>query len=396
MAPRTNEFRTAKQYTNRDGPGGSTIDYGPRKGSQQDSFDQKREKYGDSPWFGDQGNPLPWSGPDGQQRGQRTPFYTPDAGNPANDAYYTQETPEQQALWQAGNDQRNAAQSAAYGANPAMAAARGAGDVRGYIQAMQAMKQQGQQQRFIDQGGSAETWQGRNDTAWPVPRSPSGNYQYGPGRPGPTPPGVSRGGASGGGGAPPQRGPIEIEGYQPSGGGGGFPRGGRGTGGGMTGTTYEDPMFRRGGDGGFSKGDRGTGGGETRPMYDNWMSYTGGRTPPWGLDEGFSKGGMGTGGGMKASTYEDPMFAQGGRTPPWGPDGGFNPPSFDRFPPGTPPFNVGGGGGGRPIDFENPTGGQPWNGPQQQFRPGQFQGQMPIERMGGMQQFGYRPTGGGY
>jgi len=331
MAPRTNEFRTAKQYTNRDGPGGSTIDYGPRKGSQRDSFDQKREQYGNSPWIGDQGNPLPWSGPDGQQRGQRTPFYTPDAGNPANDAYYTQETPEQQALWQAGNDQRNAAQSAAYGANPAIAAARGAGDMRGYIQAIQAMKQQGQQQRFIDQGGSAETWQGRNDTAWPVPRSPSGNYQYGPGRPGPTPPGVSRGGASGGGGAPPQRGPIEIEGYQPSGGGGGFPRGGMGT--------------------GVS---------ETRSMYDN------------------------------------PMSAQGGRTPPWGPDGGFNPPSFDRFPPGTPPFNVGGGGGGRPIDFENPTGGQPWNGPQQQFRPGQFQWQMPIERMGGMQQFGYRPTGGGY
>jgi len=325
-APQYESERNKRPYTNRDGPGNTTIDYGPRKGSQQDSFDQKREKYGNSPWFGDQGNPLPWSGPDGQQVGQRTPFYTPSSLDPRNAGYWQGGQPDLDWDWDGDTsgiknymgftdaDMLELREDPAFmdSANAFMQA-RHSGNTKAAVAAMTKLKQ------------SARPTGGTGNPA------PSGNYQYGPGRPGPTPPGVSRGGASGGGGAPPQRGPIEIQGYQPSGGGGGFPRGGMGT--------------------GVS---------ETRSMYDN------------------------------------PTSAQGGRTPPWGPDGGFNPPSFDRFPPGTPPFNVGGGGGGRPIDFENPTGGQPWNGPQQQFRPGQFQGQMPIERMGGMQQFGYRPTGGGY
>ena len=297
--------RNKRPYTNRDGPGNTTIDYGPRKGSQQDSFDQKREKYGNSPWFGDQGNPLPWSGPDGQQVGQRTPFYTPSSLDPRNAGYWQGGQPDldwdgdisgiKNYMGFTDADMLELREDPAFvDSAKAFMQARHSGNTKAAVAAMTKLKQ------------SARPTGGTGNPA------PSGNYQYGPGRPGPTPPGVSRGGASGGGGAPPQRGPIEIQGYQPSGGGGGFPRGGMGTGGSETGTTYEDPIFRRGGGGGFPRGGMGTGGGETRAMYDN------------------------------------------------------------------------------------PTGGQPWNGPQQQFRPGQFQGQMPIERMGGMQQFGYRPTGGGY
>ena len=266
--PQYESERNKRPYTNRDGPGNTTIDYGPRKGSQQDSFDQKREKYGNSPWFGDQGNPLPWSGPDGQQVGQRTPFYTPSSLDPRNAGYWQGGQPDldwdgdisgiKNYMGFTDADMLELREDPAFvDSAKAFMQARHSGNTKAAVAAMMKLKQSarptggtgnpaprggGDMQRFIDQGGSAETWRDRHNRSWPVPRAPSGNYQYGPGRPGPTPPGVSRGGASGGGGAPPQRGPIEIEGYQPSGGGGGFPRGGMGTGGGETGSMYDNPM----------------------------------------------------------------------------------------------------------------------------------------------------------
>jgi len=199
-----------KDYKNTDGPGGKPNDYGPRKGaSQKQRWDAKESEYGLSPWFSG-GAQMPWSGPEGQERGQRAPFFTPDPADPRNAGYLrNQMSPEQMQMVEAKNAAGNQMRQQAYGDDPAIAAARAAGDMKGYIAAMQALKARGEEQRFVDQGGTPEVWRDRNnpDNAWPVPKSPSGNYQYGPGRPGPTPPGVAQS-------MPPADNPM-FEGYQP-------------------------------------------------------------------------------------------------------------------------------------------------------------------------------------
>lgn len=339
---------SSRPYTNADGPGGRTVDYGPRGPSRPD--------YGDSGYMNDYGAQIP------ANRGGR-PIYTPSPQKHPD--YFVQETPEQAQAWQQGNDMRNATQRTAYGADPGMSAARGAGDVRGYIQAMQAMKAQGQEQRFIDQGGTAETYRDRfnPNNNWPVPRSPSGNYQYGPGRPGPTPPNVAGGGAppQGGGGG---RGGL-IEGYQP----GPAPSHAMSTGQGATGMGYGAMG------GGFDprqvmqalQGQM-QGGGGGGPMGGTYIGRTdgGGYGPGVAGDPNrYFGGGMGT--GMAEAQGRQPIGyptnpGSGGRQPlpqppqgppqdprmprqsPWGAGGGFNP----YMPPqwsqqgGYSPFDMGG------------------------------------------------------
>lgn len=211
-----------KQYQNADGPGGSTINYGnPRGKSQDQRYREAREKYGNSPWYGREKDTTPMPLID-----EDTPFWSPNPADPRNAGYYVQTDPAVEAARDAAIAADKAKSRAAYNADPAYSQAKAAGDIKGQIAAMLAMKQANQQQRFIDQGGAAETWQNRFNTEWPVPASPSGNYQYGPGRPGPTPPGVAqsappaspsggvRRGASPSGGMPPSANPM-FQGYSP-------------------------------------------------------------------------------------------------------------------------------------------------------------------------------------
>lgn len=200
-----------------DGPTGP-----PRGKSQDQRYQEKRDQYGDSRWYGRAGdaNPMPWSGPPGQQRGQRAPFFTPDAGDPRNAGYYVPENTSMDASIAAAH-QRN---RDAYAADPAFAQAKQAGDLKAQIAAMTAAREGQHRQNFIDQGGQGSTYDTRFDQAWPVPGSPSGNYQYGPGRPGPTPPGVAQGGAPMGA---PMAAPARVNAGIPTGAAaGGFRRGG--------------------------------------------------------------------------------------------------------------------------------------------------------------------------
>ncbi len=196
-------------YANTDGPGGSTVDYGPHKGGF--SF-----------------------------AGLQSPRW--DDRDPSRDM-----TPAMLAAEQAARQPMIDRRNELLAGNDAYQQAKAAGDLKGQIAAMTAMRGQMQQDRFVAQGGTPETWQNRYDenNQWPVPRSPSGNYQYGPGRPGPTPPNVAQSAPSGvrrgatpqanapmSAGAPPSQNPM-MQGYQSAypqggymGGGAGVPTGG--------------------------------------------------------------------------------------------------------------------------------------------------------------------------
>lgn len=327
---------------------------GPKTRNQPSQRARDAEQWGMSNWLDQYGNALPWSGPPGQQRGQRAPTYTPDAGNPANDAYWVPPmTAEQQGVWQGGQDAANSARQAAYGADPAISAARGAGDLRGYIQAIGALKQQGQQQRFVDQGGTPETWAGRFDQPWPVPKvaPPSGGA---PGGPAPMP--------GGGGRALPPSQNAMFEGYNP----------GASTG---IGSAMGGMQSALGGPGGAPMGGQMD---ALRAMMGGGMNF--GSASGWGSPAGAYGGGASTG---------NPMMTQGRGIGPLLPPGfggprtpidpgGYQPPVFN---PGNRPPSVDMWGGGPPL---------------QPFMPSMYGGQMPNDLIGGMQMFGYSPFGGSY
>lgn len=187
----TNANRAAKAPRNTDGPGNSHLDYGPPKPfNQRDQIDAKREQWGDSPWYGRSGNPMPWSGPPGQERGQRAPFFTPDGNDPRNAGYWvTPPSAEEQAATDAASRQRyGAKRDLLYGDDDYMAA-KNAGDLRGQIAAMQALKQRMERERWHSMGLRAPSEATQEDIDNAIrPRSPSGSSTNGPGR----------GGASGG------------------------------------------------------------------------------------------------------------------------------------------------------------------------------------------------------
>lgn len=64
--------------------------------------------------------------------------------------------------------------------DPAFRAATEAGDRRAQAVAMAALKQRMQEQRFIERGGTAETWRNRFKTQWPVPKPVSGGSTHNP------------------------------------------------------------------------------------------------------------------------------------------------------------------------------------------------------------------------
>lgn len=186
-------------YANADGPGGSTVDYGPHRGG-----------------FNFNGLTSPrW-----------------DDRDPAFDA-----TPDMLARDAAARQPYIDRKNELLGGDQAYQAAKQAGDMRGMIAAMTRLKQQGQQDRFVAQGGTPETWQNRFDpnNNWPVPYSPLGVSSHGPGRPD-FPAGGSPGGrtmpppsagtaaatAGASGGLPPMQNPM-MQGYL--GGGAGVPQG---------------------------------------------------------------------------------------------------------------------------------------------------------------------------
>lgn len=139
-------------YVNHDGPirpggdpRGDTINYGPHKPRAQTDFGSPR-----------------WS--------DRDPSFD-----------YTPEMLAQEAAArQPYIDRRNEL----LGGDQGYQQAQQAGDLKGMIAAMTRLKQAGQQQRFIDQGGTADTWNNRfsNENNWPRPTSAIG-YSHGPGRP---------------------------------------------------------------------------------------------------------------------------------------------------------------------------------------------------------------------
>lgn len=218
----TNANRASKAYNPAAKPqggvsAGDRADFGqgpPGRMTKQDQIDRRRQEYGDSPWYGKDGNPMPWSGPDGQQRGQRAPMFTPNAGDPRNAGYFkNQSTPEEIAADNAAAAARYRGQQDLLAGNDAYMAAKNAGDLRGQIAAMMAMKQGMQQDRFVAQGGTPETWQNRyqNENNWQRPGvapSPGG------GRTMPPPPAPPPGGRTMPQAVPPMQNPM-MEGYNP-------------------------------------------------------------------------------------------------------------------------------------------------------------------------------------
>lgn len=233
--------------------------------------------------------------------------------------------------------------------------AKAAGDLKGQIAAMTALRGQMQEQRWIDQGGTEETYRNRFNRDWPKPRSPLGAYSHGPGSAdwdtrftNPPPPNTIGGGVRRG--ATPQVNAPMSAGAPPS----------------------QNPMFQGylgGGAGTVSGGQGGQFGG-----LQNWMAQAGGYNP------GASTGSAGL--YNDASLYDSLMAAQG-RTAPW---------------QGTAP------GGRQPIGPFNPTidpstrpgsapswaSAQPGYAP---FNPGNFS--MPYDTGGMWQMFGGSPMGGG-
>lgn len=284
--------------------------------------------------------------------------------------------------------------------------AKAAGDLKGQIAAMTALRGQMQEQRWIDQGGTEETYRNRFNRDWPKPRSPLGAYSHGPGSAdwdtrftNPPPPNTIGGGVRRGatpqvnapmsGGMPPSQNPM-FEGYQ--GGGAGVPSGGSGNWGPAGGRPVSDLMYVPGRDGpaidsgwwnqggrpvvpqGGGAGTVSGGQGGQFGGLQNWMAQAGGYNP------GASTGSAGL--YNDASLYDSPMAAQG-RTAPW---------------QGTAP------GGRQPIGPFNPTidpstrpgsapswaSAQPGYAP---FNPGNFS--MPYDTGGMWQMFGGSPMGGG-
>ena len=263
---RTGTTDPTRGYANQDGPGNTTIDYGPHRG-------------GFTP-------PTPPT----SYVDHATPFYDQQhAGDVARRAELL-----------AGND--------------AYQQAKAAGDLRGQIAAMTAMRGQMQQDRFVAQGGTPETWNTRfsNENNWPRPTSSIG-YSHGPGRPdyptratnpspyGPgnsAPPpssGVRRGAtpqanAPMSAGVPPMQNPM-MQGYQ-----GAYPQGGYMGGG--AGVPTGSGWGQRGG---MPMGNSGAsmGGGEMGYMYGN-SPMGGGQLPPQFMQMLMSQmgGGMLGGGNM--------------------------------------------------------------------------------------------------
>jgi hypothetical protein len=162
---------------------------------------------------------MPWSGPPGQERGQRAPRFTPDAGDPRNAGYWkNQSTPEEVAADEAAARDRYARKQALLAGDDAYQAAKASGDVRAQIAAMTALKQRMEQDRFVAQGGTPETWQNRyrNENDWPRPGVGGAVPAPGP-RPagvGPSMPPARTAAATAGasGGLPPMANPM-MQGY---------------------------------------------------------------------------------------------------------------------------------------------------------------------------------------
>lgn len=281
-------------YANTDGPGGSTVDYGPHKGGF--SF-----------------------------AGLQSPRW--DDRDPSRDM-----TPAMLAAEQAARQPMIDRRNELLAGNDAYQQAKAAGDLKGQIAAMTAMRGQMQQDRFVAQGGTPETWQNRYDenNQWPVPRSPSGNYQYGPGRPGPTPPNVAQSAPSGvrrgatpqanapmSAGAPPSQNPM-MQGYQSAypqggymGGGAGVPTGGGwGSAGGM-------PGVPSGGGWGSAGGNPMVSGGAD---LNRWLAMQGGGNPGASMGGGemgymYGNSPMGGGAGLDRNMMISQQYNQGGS--PW-------------------------------------------------------------------------------
>lgn len=124
-------------YANQDGPGNTTVDYGPHRGG-----------------FTPPSQPTSYVD-------HATPFY--DAA----------QTPEALAAY---NQRVSDAMSGYSGYQ--------SGNIKDHINALMQAKGDMQRQRFMDQGGQGETWDNRysNENNWPRPTSSIG-YSHGPGRP---------------------------------------------------------------------------------------------------------------------------------------------------------------------------------------------------------------------
>jgi len=252
--------------------------------------------------------------------------------------------------------------------------AKAAGDLKGQIAAMTALRGQMQEQRWIDQGGTEETYRNRFNRDWPKPRSPLGAYSHGPGSAdwdtrftNPPPPNTIGGGVRRGAtptnapmsaGMPPSRNPM-FQGYQS--GGAGVSSGGSGNWGPAGGQRQiVDTAYRPGRDGGanpyggFDPNTPGSG-----ADLNRWLAMQGGGNPFAGMGSG-ETGMMYPGGGMP----------QGGN-----PFGGYSRPGYSPFDSGnySMPYDNGGmwqmfggspmGGGMNYAQMQNYLGLQPQGAP---------------------------------
>jgi hypothetical protein len=255
--------------------------------------------------------------------------------------------------------------------------AKAAGDLKGQIAAMTALRGQMQEQRWIDQGGTEETYRNRFNRDWPKPRSPLGAYSHGPGSAdwdtrftNPPPPNTIGGGVRRGAtptnapmsaGMPPSRNPM-FEGYQ--GGGAGVPSGGSGNWGPAGGQRQiVDTAYRPGRDGPAINNGWWNQGGAMRPPGDNSYVYYPG-------SDGGGNPFASMGGGETGMMYPGGGMPQGGN-----PFGGYSRPGYSPFDSGnySMPYDNGGmwqmfggspmGGGMNYAQMQNYLGLQPQGAP---------------------------------
>lgn len=230
----TNANRASKAYNPAAKPqggvsAGDRADFGqgpPGRMTKQERWDNRVEEWGLSPWYDRQGNQMPWSGPPGQERGQRTPMFTPNAGDPRNAGYWkNQSTPEEIAADNAAAKQRFSDEKSALMQDPRYSSAwdayqqvKGSGGrdeanaMKAVLAAQAAAKQAAQKQRYMNDFGMSEyTYDNRFNINWPVPGvapSPGG------GRTMPPPSAPPPGGRTMPQAVPPMQNPM-MEGYNP-------------------------------------------------------------------------------------------------------------------------------------------------------------------------------------
>lgn len=163
----------------------------PSGGKKPTSYrdpDPNAPTYGNGPrqeWYGDPNERIQHT--PGSSRAQQSGWWEGSGKNLKSPRWSDRDTafdytPDKLAAEAAARQPYVDKKNALLGGDEAYQQAKGAGDLKGQIAAMLALRNRGQLDRFIEQGGSEDTWKNRfaPDANWPVPKSPLGTETHNP------------------------------------------------------------------------------------------------------------------------------------------------------------------------------------------------------------------------